>query len=115
MARPELFERSIYENIQYGRLDSSKEEIEFFSEIAEVPINLVIQEADSSRKISQISGGQKQRIAIVRALLRERSIYDFDEATSALDAKTEKKIYAKLNKFFSKMQEKKTIIIIAHR
>lgn len=115
LQEPELLERSIYENIQYGRLNASKAEIEFVSGIAEVPMNLINQKANSIQNTSQISGGQKQRIALARGLLRERSIYVFDEATSALDAETEKKINVKLSSFFAKMHEKKTILIIAHR
>ncbi len=96
-------------------MNATKKEIEYVSRIAEIPMNLVNQEANSIQNISQISGGQKQRIALARSLLRERSIYVFDEATSALDAETEKKINVKLRSFFAKMHEKKTILIIAHR
>lgn len=110
---PDLFERSIYENIQYGNLNASDEEIAAVALIAQIPLSLL--DYKSNQSIMQISGGQKQRIAIARCLLKQRKFYFFDEATSALDINTEKKIVLNLENYFKDLEEKKTILTVAHR
>lgn len=110
---PDLFERSIYDNLKYGNLNSTKEEIAAAALIAQVPLKLL--DENSTQTINQISGGQKQRIAIARCLLKKRKIFFFDEATSALDVNTEKKIIFNLDRYFSSLEEKTTQLIIAHR
>ena len=60
----------------------------------------------------KLSGGQKQRIAIARALYKDAQVLFFDEATSALDEQTEAEIMNTINNLIN---EKKTIILIAHR
>lgn len=110
-----LFHRSLMENIRYGRLHATDEEViaaskmahchEFISQLKDGYHSLV-----GERGI-KLSGGQRQRIAIARALLKNSPILILDEATSALDSVTEKYIQESLH---SLMQDK-TTIVIAHR
>jgi ABC-type multidrug transport system fused ATPase/permease subunit len=110
-----LFGGTIRENIQYGRLDASEEDIivaakqsnswEFIESFPEGLDTLV-----GDRGI-KLSGGQRQRIAIARAILKNPSILLLDEATSALDSESEKIVQDALDK----LMEGRTSIIIAHR
>jgi ATP-binding cassette subfamily B protein len=110
-----LFHRSLMENIRYGRIDASDEEViatskrahchEFISQLAEGYDSLV-----GERGI-KLSGGQRQRIAIARAMLKNAPILILDEATSALDSVTEKYIQAGLEA----LMQGHTTIVIAHR
>ena len=110
-----LFHRSLMENIRYGRLDATDEEVitaskqahchEFIQELEEQYESLV-----GERGI-KLSGGQRQRIAIARALLKNAPILILDEATSSLDSSTEKEIQESLHL----LMENRTTIVIAHR
>lgn len=110
-----LFGGTIRENILYGKLDASDEEVlmaakrantmEFISKFPE-GLNTIVGE----RGI-KLSGGQRQRIAIARAILKDPAILLLDEATSALDASSEKLVQSALNL----LMEGRTTIIIAHR
>lgn len=110
-----LFHRSLMENIRYGRLDATDEEVveaskraychEFIHLLPEGYQSLV-----GERGI-KLSGGQRQRIAIARAILKNAPILILDEATSALDSVTEKKIQQSLES----LMEGCTTIVIAHR
>lgn len=110
-----LFHRSLMENIRYGRLDATDEEVieaskrahchEFISVLPEGYNSLV-----GERGI-KLSGGQRQRIAIARAMLKNAPILILDEATSALDSVTEKQIQEGLHE----LMEGRTTIVIAHR
>lgn len=112
---PLLFHRSLGENISYGKLDATKEEIlsaakrahalEFIEELPE-GLNTIVGE----RGI-KLSGGQRQRIAIARAILKDAPILILDEATSALDSESEKLIQAAL----ASLMKGRTSIVIAHR
>ncbi len=112
---PDLFHRTIFENIQYGKTDSSYEEVlmaakkSFFHEFIEnLPngYNTVVGE-----KGAKLSGGQKQRIVIARAILKDAPILILDEATSSLDTLTEQYIQSSLKTAMGN----KTAIVIAHR
>lgn len=111
----ELFHRTVMENIRYGRLNASDEEViqaakmahchEFVMELSEGYQTMV-----GERGI-KLSGGQRQRVAIARAVLKNAPILMLDEATSALDSITEQYIQDSLDK----MMEHKTTLVIAHR
>jgi ATP-binding cassette, subfamily B, bacterial len=110
-----LFHRSLMENIRYGRVDASDEEVieasqkahchEFIVQLREGYQSLV-----GERGI-KLSGGQRQRIAIARAILKNAPILILDEATSALDSVTEKTIQEALHG----LMVGRTTIVIAHR
>ena len=110
-----LFGGSIKENIAYGKLDASEQEIEdaatkanaldFINDFPEKMETLV-----GERGI-QLSGGQRQRIAIARAMLKNPSILILDEATSALDSESEKLVQEAMDL----LMKGRTSIVIAHR
>ncbi len=110
-----LFHRSLMDNIRYGRLDASDEDVieaakkahchEFIVELTEGYQSLV------GERGVKLSGGQRQRIAIARALLKNAPILILDEATSALDSVTERLIQEGLHR----LMQGKTTIVIAHR
>lgn len=112
---PALFHRSLMENIRYGRLDATDEEViraaklahchEFIEKLDEGYQALV-----GERGI-KLSGGQRQRIAIARAMLKNAPILILDEATSSLDSVTEKLIQESLHE----LMKGRTTIVIAHR
>jgi len=112
---PSLFHRSIGENIAYGKLDATEDEIkeaakkaqahEFILELSEGYDTLV-----GERGI-KLSGGQRQRIAIARAILKNAPILILDEATSALDSESEVEIQEALHE----LMQGKTVIAVAHR
>jgi len=110
-----LFNDTIKNNIKYGRLEVSDEEIENVAKLAgisefakslEKKLDTVIGESGI-----KLSGGQRQRVAIARAIIKNAPILILDEATSSLDNITENKIY----KTIKDLMKDKTILIIAHR
>ena len=112
---PYLFHRSVKENIDYGKLGASDEEIiaaarkaQAHDFILELPFgyNTIIGEHDIS-----LSYGQCQRIILARAFIRETPIVILDEATSALDGITEVQIQHSLNEFM----KGKTTLVIVHK
>lgn len=112
---PALFHRSLMENIRYGRLDASDEEVITASKLAHChefieTLDEGYQSLVGERGI-KLSGGQRQRIAIARAILKDAPILILDEATSSLDSVTEKLIQKSLNV----LMQGKTTIVVAHR
>lgn len=112
---PSLFHRSILNNIRYGKIEATDEEVieaakkghahDFISKIPQGYESLV-----GERGI-KISGGQRQRIAISRAIIKNAPILILDEATSQLDSLTESYIQESL----WKLMQNKTTLIVAHR
>ena len=112
---PLLFHRSIRENIAYGKLDATDDEIiavakkahahEFISTLKDGYETLV------GERGVKLSGGQKQRVAIARAMIKNALLLILDEATSALDSESEVAIQEALHE----LMEGKTVIAIAHR
>ena len=110
-----LFSGTIRDNIAYGKLDATEEEIiaaakavhahDFIMEFPEGYDTTV------GERGNNLSGGQRQRIAIARAILKDTSIILLDEATSALDNESEQAV----NEALRNLQGQKTILMIAHR
>nr|WP_321523812.1 ABC transporter ATP-binding protein [uncultured Cohaesibacter sp.] len=110
-----LFSGSIRENIRFGRLGASDEEVEAAARDAFAHDFIVSQPQGYDTLIGEngatLSGGQKQRIAIARAMLKNAPIVLLDEATSALDSESEAKVQAA----FDRLSENRTSLVIAHR
>ncbi|MDU7163885.1 MAG: ABC transporter ATP-binding protein [Anaerococcus vaginalis] len=110
-----LFSGTIEENIRWGDMDASFEEVEKVSKIA-CADDFIKERKDGYKSVlgqggSGVSGGQKQRICIARSLLKKPKILILDNSTSAVDTKTESKIVDGINKYFDKL----TKIIISQR
>lgn len=112
---PILFHRSLIENIRYGRVDATDEEVIKAAKLAYCD-EFITQLKDGynatvgDRGI-KLSGGERQRVAIARAILKNSPILVLDEATSSLDSESEKYIQKSLNN----LMKNKTVLIIAHR
>ena len=112
---PSLFHRSLIDNIRYGRIEATDEDVieaakrahahEFISTLSQGYTSLV------GERGVKLSGGQRQRIAIARAILKNAPILILDEATSQLDSVTESFIQESL----WNMMQGKTTLVIAHR
>lgn len=112
---PVLFHRSLMENIRYGRLDATDEEVIESSKKAHCH-EFILNLKDGYHSLVgergvKLSGGQRQRIAIARAILKNAPILILDEATSSLDSVTENYIQESL----ALLMKDKTTIVIAHR
>jgi ATP-binding cassette subfamily B protein len=112
---PQLFHRSFEENLTYGFLEASLEDIKNAVQKANAK-NFIERsekgyETEVGEKGSKLSGGERQRIAIARAILANRPILILDEATSALDSITESYIQNSLDS----LMKNKTALVIAHR
>ena len=110
-----LFHTTIMENIRYGRLDATDEEV--YAAAAEAfAHDFICAQPDGYQTLvgdkgCMLSGGQQQRVAIARALLKNAPILLLDEATSALDSESEQKIQLALER----LAAGRTVIAIAHR
>lgn len=112
---PNLFHRTVMENIRYGDLNASDDDVikaakraqchEFIAQMDEGYHTVV------GERGARLSGGQRQRIAIARAILRNAPIFILDEATSALDSVTELQIQDTLEN----IMHDKTTLVVAHR
>ncbi len=112
---PFLFDGTIRENIRYGRLDASEEEILAAARAAHVdefaeglPDGY---ETEVGAGGMRLSGGQRQRVTIARAILRDPAILMLDEATSSLDSKSERLVQDAIEK----LMPGRTVFVIAHR
>lgn len=110
-----LFHRSVYENIAYGKIGATREEVlraaklanadEFIKDLPDGYDTLV------GERGVKLSGGQRQRVAIARAILKNAPILVLDEATSALDSESEGLIQGALKN----LMKNRTSIVVAHR
>ena len=112
---PILFHRTLRENICYGKIDATEEEIIRAARLAhcdefirKLPNGY---EAKVGERGTKLSGGEKQRIAIARAILVDAPILILDEATSSLDSVTERYIQDSLES----LMKNRTTLVIAHR
>ncbi len=112
---PILFHRALEDNILYGRVEASHEEVIEASKLAHCDEFIKRcpggYRAFVGERGTKLSGGEKQRIAIARAMLLKAPILILDEATSSLDSVTEKYIQDSLEKLMSN----RTTIVVAHR
>jgi ATP-binding cassette subfamily B protein len=112
---PMLFHRSLMENIRYGRLDASDDEVIAAASKAHAH-DFILETEDGYDSLVgergvKLSGGQRQRIALARAILKDAPILLLDEATSALDSVTERHIQNSL----AELMQGKTVLVVAHR
>ncbi len=112
---PVLFHRSLFENIKYGDINATEEEIYQAAKNAHA-MDFIQKSPEKWKTLVgergvKLSGGEKQRIAIARAMLKNSPILILDEATSALDSKAE----ILIQKALHKLMTNRTTIVIAHR
>ncbi len=110
-----LFNGTVYDNILYGRLDATAEEVEAAAKAANAH-NFIMGLPDGYQTMLgdrgvNISGGQRQRISIARAILKNPQILILDEATSALDTESERVVQEALDR----LMIGRTSFVIAHR
>ncbi|MBQ0041793.1 MAG: ABC transporter ATP-binding protein [Lachnospiraceae bacterium] len=110
-----LFKGSILENIRFGRLDATREEVIEAAKLAEVDYFISTLPGGYDYELSEdgqnISSGQRQLITIARAILSNRPILILDEATSSVDTQTEHRIQRAMDN----LMEGRTSFVIAHR
>ena len=112
---PFLFNTSIRDNIRYGRLDATDEEVEAAARTANIHDDIAAlpegYETPAGERGAQLSGGQRQRICLARALVRNPSVLLLDEATSSLDSVSEREVQAAIDR----AQSGRTSLVVAHR
>ena len=115
LQNPHLFSGTIRENIRFGRLEATDEEIEEVAKL--ISADRIIErfekgyDTDVGEGGDRLSTGEKQMISFARAVLANPRIFVFDEATSSIDAETERLVHAAT----VKMLEGRTSFLIAHR
>lgn len=112
---PTMFSTSFLENIRFGKLDATEDEVKHAAQAAYAdefisPLSKGYHTPVGEKGVA-LSGGQKQRIAIARAILKNPPILLLDEATSALDTESEEKV----KKALANLKHDRTTLIIAHR
>ena len=112
---PNLFHRSLRDNIRYGRPSASDSAVETAATTAHAH-DFIVRARDGydsmvGERGIKLSGGQRQRIAIARVVLKDAPILILDEATSSLDSVTENQLQASLEEIMGE----KTAIVVAHR
>ena len=112
---PHLFSGSVRDNIRYGRLDATDEEIEAAAKLVSAHDAIMHMEngydSDVGEGGDQLSTGEKQLISFARAVLADPRIFVLDEATASIDTKTEELIQHAI----STLLENRTSFLIAHR
>lgn len=110
-----LFDATVRENIAYGNLDATDEEIIAAAKKANIHDYIATLDKGYDTEVGErgvkLSGGQRQRIAIARVFLKNPKLLILDEATSALDNATEMQIQASLEE----LSRGRTVIVVAHR
>ncbi|GAA3551650.1 ABC transporter ATP-binding protein/permease [Zobellella aerophila] len=110
-----LFNASIYDNIRYGRIDASEDEVREAIRLAHLD-DFIARLPDGHHTLVgerglKLSGGEKQRVAIARTILKRPPILVFDEATSSLDSRSERSILQAIRE----VSRGQTSLVIAHR
>jgi len=115
LQEPVLFSGTIADNLRYGRLEATREEIEAAARaahahdfISRLPKGYDTQVAEAG---ASLSGGERQRLSVARAILKDAPILILDEPTSSLDAISEEIVFAALKR----LRAGRTTIVIAHR
>ncbi|KAM6894107.1 ATP-binding cassette sub-family B member 6 [Xenentodon cancila] len=110
-----LFNDTIRENIRYGRITASDQEVDEAAIAADIHDKIMAFPEGYDTQVGErglkLSGGEKQRVAIARTILKAPQIILLDEATSALDTQTERNIQASL----AKVCANRTTVVVAHR
>jgi len=110
-----LFSDTIYNNINFGNINSKAEDIQYYSKIACIHDDIMSFPKKYASMLGErginLSGGQKQRLAIARALIKKPQILILDDSLSALDTETEHNVIKNLNKKIKDI----TKIIVSHR
>ena len=115
LQKSELFAGTISDNVSWGKLDATDDEIKEACDIAQAT-ELIMNRKDQfneylEEKGTSLSGGQKQRLSIARAIVKKPEILIFDDSTSALDLVTEAKLYKAMKEKISDI----TKIVVAQR
>jgi len=110
-----IFGGTVEENIRYGRLDASDEELQAAAEAANAH-DFITQLPDGYQTVvgdrgTRLSGGQRQRVAIARAIIKDAPILILDEATSSLDNQSERLVQDALER----LMQDRTTVVVAHR
>ncbi|HEV2583831.1 MAG TPA: ATP-binding cassette domain-containing protein, partial [Ktedonobacteraceae bacterium] len=110
-----LFAGTVADNIRYGKLDASRQEIIDAAKRAHAHDFIMAlphgYDTDIGQRGVKLSGGQKQRLSIARVFIKDPPVIIFDEATSALDNESEKAVQDALEK----LADRRTTLVIAHR
>ena len=110
-----MFAGTVADNIRYGKLDASRQEIIDAAKQAHAHEFIMAlpdgYDTDIGQRGVKLSGGQKQRLSIARVFLKNPPVIIFDEATSALDNESEKAVQDSLEK----LADNRTTLVIAHR